>query len=602
MSRRTFNRTRELQPQQPPPPHEYYERSIRRGGVLGANLPYEGHRFYRDRRNSFYQNNYRMDSPIRPPYFYRRTFYNRNYGQYTRQRQPQRQDIRNQDNVTQKSRIKPNPLTLGDFLSSNSTEGYGLTTTTNALPQRQQSTRNTTNDNNDNNNNNGTQPFVVNEHQNKTTSAYRRRQRRKHQQQINPNQINGNGNRFALLAGLQSDVESDIDENNDNNNDKLALLNKKSKKKFNNNNNNNKMPSYLHSIKILKHFKDDPLLQDNRTCDANKDYMLNSAPCHNEIIRAIYEIQLWKFYLTLGVESNHWAKEIVRRTKKRDNNVNRSFITKKMNQLLSIINRNRSTISELQIQLTDYWTQISTRRKAARSSISTSHQRLSTDIEQFDNSIKNYIKDCTKHVKNMIETRIQLAKVEMEEYNALTDFQKSADPLHWHIHLSLKPKIKAWSVKNKNNRIAQERITHNLLPKFINNVNLDFKIDESALTVHEVHAAYNKMHVITHTYRTDAMQLYVKMSALESDSVKNEINTLIKSFPKGTDEQTVSYDKFIKYNELREKRLELELKQSCYFLEVERIEGENNLLNESEADMVATVQALQWDPDLTVQI
>ena len=153
----------------------------------------------------------------------------------------------------------------------------------------------------------------------------------------------------------------------------------------------------------------------------------------------------------------------------------------------------------------------------------------------------------------MFERRAQLAKAEMGEYKALEDFQKIADPSHWQIDLSLKSKIKAWSIKNKNNHIAQARVTHNLLTKFIENVELDFKIDESVLTVHEAQSTYNKMYMITRKFRTDAMELYVCTTALESDSVKNEINTIMKSFATANEEQKASHDKFIKYYELRDK-------------------------------------------------
>lgn len=145
-------------------------------------------------------------------------------------------------------------------------------------------------------------------------------------------------------------------------------------------------------------------------------------------------------------------------------------------------------------------------------------------------------------------------------------------------------------------------MTYSLFPKFIENVSLDFKLDGSVLSVHEAQATYNKMRVITHKFRTDAMELYVRTTALEADSVKNEINTIMKSFPKVNNEQITSYDKFVEYHELREKRLQMELKQSCYFLEVQRVEGDDNL-QESEEDEEATapILALQWDTELTIQ-
>lgn len=112
------------------------------------------------------------------------------------------------------------------------------------------------------------------------------------------------------------------------------------------------------------------------------------------------------------------------------------------------------------------------------------------------------------------------------------------------------------------------------------------------------------MRVITHKSQTDAMELYLRTTTLEVDSVKTEINTILKGFPKTNQEENVSYDKFNIYHELRQKRLDLEAKQSCYFLEVERAEGDNSLLEseEEEDDIIAPALALQWDEDLTIRI
>ena len=417
-------------------------------------------------------------------------------------------------------------------------------------------------------------------------------------------------NRFAILAEADDYTDVEVDTADDEYIQPVA-----SKKKGSKNNNNiyngkakKQVPGYLNDHRILKHFKNDPSLQDNRTYDGNKAYILNSAPHHDEMVRAIFEVQLWQFYSKLGLEENQSAKEVVNRTGKRDAYINSRFIEKKTRQCQSTINRCRMAIADLQIQLTDYWTQISTRKKASTdktASASSAHRRLCVDITQIDNSVKAYIKDCTKHVKIMTDNRVQLAKSELAEYKASNEFKNSADPLHWQIHLTLKPKIKTWSIKNKNNRIAQERVTHNLFPKFIENVNLDFKLDTAVLSAHEAQATYNKMRVITHKFRTDAMELYVRTTALEADSVKNEINMIMKSFPKADNEQTASYDRFIKYHDLREKRLALELKQSCYFLEVERAEGDSSLLEseeDQEVNIIAPVLAIEWDEDLTIQI
>ncbi|CAF3225653.1 unnamed protein product, partial [Rotaria sp. Silwood2] len=51
----------------------------------------------------------------------------------------------------------------------------------------------------------------------------------------------------------------------------------------------------------------------------------------------------------------HWAKEVIQRTKKRDNIINTRFVQKKIKQLTDEIAALSANITDLQIQLTTYW-------------------------------------------------------------------------------------------------------------------------------------------------------------------------------------------------------------------------------------------------------
>ncbi|CAF4303378.1 unnamed protein product, partial [Rotaria sordida] len=180
-----------------------------------------------------------------------------------------------------------------------------------------------------------------------------------------------------------------------------------------------------------------------------------SAPIYDEQIRAEYELQVLRNYKKLGKEYKHWAKEVVQRTKKRDDNVNICFIEKKINQLSSTILQTRATISRLQIEFGDYWTQIALHKKyvknsrttdsnttASASSATTAIPRISFDIDQFGKLLSNYIEDCIQHLKKMCDRRILLAKARMEEYKALEDFEQVSTASHKIIHLVVKPKMK----------------------------------------------------------------------------------------------------------------------------------------------------------------
>ncbi|CAF4147232.1 unnamed protein product, partial [Rotaria sordida] len=66
---------------------------------------------------------------------------------------------------------------------------------------------------------------------------------------------------------------------------------------------------------------------------------------------------VWQAYLKMSTEQKHWAKEVVRRTKRRDNIINTRFVQKKINRLTTVIAEACATISETQIQLSTYWMQ-----------------------------------------------------------------------------------------------------------------------------------------------------------------------------------------------------------------------------------------------------
>ena len=66
-------------------------------------------------------------------------------------------------------------------------------------------------------------------------------------------------------------------------------------------------------------------------------------------------MQVWQAYLKMGTEQKNWAKEVVQRTKKRDDTTNSRFVQKKINRFMDNIARASETISDLQIQLNTYW-------------------------------------------------------------------------------------------------------------------------------------------------------------------------------------------------------------------------------------------------------
>ena len=324
--------------------------------------------------------------------------------------------------------------------------------------------------------NNSKQPYNG-QYQQTTTAAYRRRQRRNRQQQYRQNP---NTNRFAALTAEQDYDQMDTESNVADEPEPLP------------NNNKKKIRIYLQPNRILRWFEDTS--KSSISGRGNQAYVLASTAIYDQWVRNNYELQVWQAYLKMGTENKHWAKEVVQRTKRRDDVINRRFIQKKINRLTSDIAQANTTITDLQIQLGTYWTQTlaqSTAQTNAQTAAEltsrliletmgqtstqtidpttapTTNSTTATNRDRVEKAILKYIHTCTQHIKKMCEIRIQMAKIQMEEFKALEDFEQTATPTQWNIHLMLKPKMKTLSIKNKNNLLATKRVEYDLPPKFI---------------------------------------------------------------------------------------------------------------------------------------
>ena len=205
----------------------------------------------------------------------------------------------------------------------------------------------------------------------------------------------------------------------------------------------------------------------------------------------------------------------------------------------------------------------------------------------------------TQHVVKDCKARLEIAIAQKEEYIALNNFKAIAEkkPI-WNIHLMLKPKLKNWFNKNKNFHILQRRIKYNLLPDFITKNNFSFKIDTRAFQQEDIQPIYDEMRQITSTIHNQTMQFYYKTTSREVNNVKDEIDIIIEncrpklplldqniinsedlnSQPAEEDNNLTDakkcYEAFENYYKLSMQRYDLEAKQSCYFLDEERVEGE----------------------------
>ena len=601
------------------------------------------------RRNIFYNRNY---LPQRPYYdglmampqgrFYQQTGQMRRDNLYRSRRRSSRRRSRSDQRPSpsrQRQRRRPRQLRLNDFMppqlrdpssaSSNLPSEFTLgeetaaatttaaTTTSTitvdppeALPQRERFVNRAAN---------VTQPFIVNQNapqqqqQGTTTSSFRRRQRRTRQQQYR--QTENNNNRFAVLSDID-DNQDDIVEDENNNDDVREPAFKKNKPK-------NKRPTkkkkvYLESLRMIRWFEDNCRNSKNSISGrGNQAYLLATAPAYDQWIRDNYEMQVWQSYLKMGTEQKHWAKEVVQRTKKRDDAVNSRFVQKKINHLLDNIAQASATISDLQIQLGTYWSQLTTETSAqkqaqataeiasnmiiertglsstttvtsARPNTSPNTDRTTTTttkapsrdpVDRIERYILEYIYHYTQHVRKRAQSRIELAKAQLSEFKAFEDFEQIATPSQWAIHILLQSKMKRWSRKKRNYETMLKRVEYDIPPKFITNVNFNFKIDESIITPEEAQSMYNKMSKLTKDFRTQATTVYVQSLGREYELLTDEIKRTVDCFPQDNDDgfdAEPGYAAFKSYHELRQKRINLEIEKSLYFLDEQRVEGDAN--------------------------
>jgi len=396
-----------------------------------------------------------------------------------------------------------------------------------------------------------------------TTTTYRRRQRRT-QPQLQQQYGSKHRNRFEVLNQDYNFTGNEPD-NIYWNTSPICNNNNSSKQS------KQKVPTYLQSTKILRYMHDNanPIVKSR----GNQAYTIAATSIYDTWVRDNYELQVWQEYLKMGTHNKHWCKDIVKRTKKRDDLVNSRFAQKKIDQLTSNIAHANATITDLQIQLNTYWSQTSA-TLSMNSNNNNNPVRLRETVDRLEHIILDYINQNTKHAKVSAEKKIKVAKTEMNEYEALLAFKTAATPLQWDIHLTLKTKVKKCQTKAKNFQIATKRVEYNIPPNFISKTDLTFKVDESILNAEESQTIYNDMRKIVSNYQTNAMSLYLKTLAREKEILTDEIYQIIGGFPKEDEETENGFILYKRYHDIRSLRYEIEAEQASSFLEELRVDEE----------------------------
>ena len=112
---------------------------------------------------------------------------------------------------------------------------------------------------------------------------------------------------------------------------------------------------------------------------------------------------------------------------------------------------------------------------------------------------------------------------------------------------------------------------------------------------------YQQMRQITKDFRTQAMTLYIQTTGREFELVSSEIKRMIEGFPKENDDGfdcEAGYAAFKQYQELREKRINLEIQQTVHFLSEQQVESNNK----DREEIVAPTVTRSLGEDFLLQI
>ncbi|CAF4459950.1 unnamed protein product [Rotaria socialis] len=159
------------------------------------------------------------------------------------------------------------------------------------------------------------------------------------------------------------------------------------------------------------------------------------------------------------------------------------------------------------------------------------------------------------------------------------------------------------TITNLQIQLTTKRVEYDLPPKFITNADFTFRIDESIIGKEEAQILYDQMRQLIKEYRMQTMSLYLQSTTREREIITDEMKNIIQDILPENDERFNGEENpgslaFKHYNDLREKRLNLEAEQSLYFLEEQQVEGEVN----EQDEIVAPTLTRSLGEDFSLQL
>ncbi|UJR18786.1 hypothetical protein I4U23_005692 [Adineta vaga] len=192
------------------------------------------------------------------------------------------------------------------------------------------------------------------------------------------------------------------------------------------------------------------------------------------------------------------------------------------------------------------------------------HQSYQPQQRQYYNNNNRY----QTYDNNIHEQQQSQTEIQSKEYQALQDFKRIANSIHWEPHLILISKIKSWSQLKEIHLIIQRYAEYNVLHELVSSSKSSFSCKETGLNRKYNKIFYYGMRQLTNKYHKEYTESYAQSINSAFQAKNKEIQTIIQGFQQQTDKEKNSYNAFIRYHMLREKRLDFEISQSIYFTQV----------------------------------
>ncbi|CAF4576342.1 unnamed protein product, partial [Didymodactylos carnosus] len=263
-------------------------------------------------------------------------------------------------------------------------------------------------------------------------------------------------------------------------------------------------------------------------------------PIYDAWIRDNYEYQVVEKLLEIGTKDKHWAHEIVKKSKSRDDNVNRQYCIHKISELQRAISNHGNAVTKLQSELiafVPYYNDVPgntnnngpvvTHDEAAIQNA----RKPKIHLRAADNTIQEYLKIHTKKLAEICANRVQTAYAELKEFENLKTFEEKATPLQRaHVKI-LRDKLDIQYGKQKNVSFLKEQIQMEIVPKAVPKVHFSPHLDDRVLKKDKLEYLTHIIDAVVDKFRVTTAETLVLIAEVELASIDLEIQELDNSIP-----------------------------------------------------------------------